>query len=162
MELREVADALRKRLTQYAGAPLTDELKKALAEDLVKNLNISLAPIKVEFKEFTENDTAIFLITIPQAPKMLFIDSAEQAGDDALFTRFDYHEDQFRRFFTTPYEQFKAFIGKPFTVVNRLKNSEDAAGGEGEAMYRIRFDADGAEINAYGHEVCVLDYGKCH
>ncbi len=87
-------------------------------------------------------------------------DSPEYARSDRTIHRFDYKPGVFRSFFTTPFEQYKEHLGEHFTVVKQLPDSEAEEGGQGEDMYLIRFD-DGTEIEAWGHEVCVLNYRKC-
>jgi hypothetical protein len=62
------------------------------------------------------------------------------------------------QFFTTPFNQYRNRIGQRFTVLGHNREAEDDIvrdGGDYEDLYRIRFD-DGAEIDAWGHEVCVL------
>lgn len=89
-------------------------------------------------------------------------DSAEKAIRDRVIRYFDYKDGVFRRFFTSPFEQFAQHVGKPFVVVKQtraLKLATDDECGEDD-MYFIRFD-DGVMIEAFGHEVCVLNYGKC-
>ncbi len=90
-----------------------------------------------------------------------FRDSPALAKRDAQITDLHYEPGEFRQYFTTPFEQYAAHIGKPFEVVKQLPDAEPAEeGGEGEDMYLIRFE-DGTEIEAWGHEVCVLDYEHC-
>ena len=89
-------------------------------------------------------------------------DSPELAIRDKAITNLHYHEGQFRQFFTSPFEQYAEHIGKPFTVVKETRPGKPETD-ESEAeddMYLIRFE-DGTEIEAFGHEVCVLDYEKC-
>jgi hypothetical protein len=89
-------------------------------------------------------------------------DSPEQAQADARLTELAYDDGKFRSFFTTPFSQYKEHIGKHFVVVKQtreLKLSTEDEDGEDD-MYLIRFD-DGVEIEAWGHEVCVLDCSRC-
>ncbi len=91
-------------------------------------------------------------------------DTPEQAQDDCALSNFDYEPDTFRKFFTTPFDQYKEHVGKAFTVLGHDTEAEQQVvddGGEFEEMYRIRLE-DGTEITAWGHEVCVLKYDKCH
>lgn len=67
----------------------------------------------------------------------------------------------FRDRFVSPYEQYRDRIGRRFTVIRTwtLKEVADECGvAEEEAgdMYDIRFE-DGAQIVAWGEEVCVVD-----
>jgi len=92
-----------------------------------------------------------------------FVDSPEKARQDAALTNLWYHEDQFREFFTSPFDQYKDRIGQRFTVLGHDTEAEQDVvdgGGNFEEMYKIRFE-DGTEITAWGHEVCLLDYDKC-
>ena len=95
-------------------------------------------------------------------------DTPEEAVKDAQITVLYYFDDVFRKYFTSPYEQYEDRIGQEFTVLGHdlqaEQESKDAAGFEdhekGESIYNIRFN-DGVEIVADGHEVCVLDRPKC-
>lgn len=93
---------------------------------------------------------------------MSFVDSSEKAMRDRVITNLDYHEGQFRQFFTSPFEQYAEYIGEPFTVIRQIRElqlpTEDMDGEDD--MYLIRF-ADGTEIEAFGHEVCILNYERC-
>jgi hypothetical protein len=89
----------------------------------------------------------------------VFVDTPEQAEKDRSITNLDYEPGVFRRYFTSPFDQYKERIGQAFTVLGRDEEAE--AGLENhEDMYRIRFE-DGTEITAWGHEVCVLNYENC-
>ena len=91
-----------------------------------------------------------------------FIDSPKQAHRDTKIQNFHYEDKVFRQFFTTPFEQYKTYVGESFEVVRQiqeLKFATDDEDGEDD-MYVIRFN-DGVEIEAYGHEICQLDYDKC-
>lgn len=89
-----------------------------------------------------------------------FVDSPHKALQDAALTNLDYTPEIFRKFFTSPFEQYRDRVGQRFTVINRVEDAESVDGGPGEDMYLIRFK-DGEEIIAWGHEVCVLDYEQC-
>lgn len=91
-----------------------------------------------------------------------FQDTPEMAKRDAAITSLHYHEGQFRQFFTSPFKQYAEHIGKPFTVVKQIREMKCAPENEDgeDDMYLIRFE-DGTEIEAFGHEVCVLQYDKC-
>ena len=85
-------------------------------------------------------------------------DSPEKAQKDSLLTQLDYEDGVFRKFFTTPFLQYKKHIGKMFTVIKTF-DIEDSKGDKEDA-YLIRLE-DGTEIEAFAHEVCVLIYDKC-
>lgn len=90
------------------------------------------------------------------------MDSPEIARRDRAITVLYYREGQFRQFFTSPFQQYAEHVGKPFTVVREIRPltlATDETEGEDD-MYLIRFE-DGTEIEAFGHEVCVLDYEQC-
>jgi len=88
-------------------------------------------------------------------------DSPEQAKADAALTVFDYYPGVFRKYFTSPFEQYADRVGQPFTVLRSLQD-EGMDGDEWvEDMYTIRFE-DGEEIEAWGHEVCELRSEACH
>jgi len=89
-------------------------------------------------------------------------DSPEIAHRDKIITVLNYHEGQFREFFTSPYRQYAEHIGKPFHVVKKIQPSkEETENSDGqEVMYLIRLEGK-IEIEAFGHEVCVLDYENC-
>lgn len=88
-------------------------------------------------------------------------DTAEEAVKDRAITVLRYFEGFFRRYFTSPYEQYARYVGQPFTVLgsspDEVLEGEDATG----PMYQIKF-SDGAVITAWGHEVCLLDRPRCH
>jgi len=89
-------------------------------------------------------------------------DSPEIARRDSRITALNYHEGKFRKFFTSPFQQHAAHVGKSFQMVKEIrpiKLETDESEAEDD-MYLIRFE-DGTEIEAFGHEVCVLDYEKC-
>jgi len=93
----------------------------------------------------------------------MFTDSPEIAKRDRVITTLHYENDQFRQFFTSPFDQYAEHVGKAFTVIKKtqeFKNATDHEEGK-EDMYLIRFE-DGTEIEAFGHEVCILDYEKCY
>lgn len=90
------------------------------------------------------------------------IDSPELAIRDKIITSLHYKEGVFRKFFTSPFQEFKRFVGKPFIVLNQirpLKIETDDSEAEDD-MYQIQFD-DGTIIDAFGHEICQLEYQKC-
>lgn len=94
---------------------------------------------------------------------MLNSDSEEKAKRDAAITVLHYKEGQFRQFFTSPFVEYKERIGQRFTVVREIRPAKlptEEEEGEDD-MYLIRFE-DGTEIDAFGHEVCILNYEKCH
>ena len=94
---------------------------------------------------------------------MTFVDSPEKAKADSALTVLSYQEDQFRQFFTSPFDQYKDRIGQSFTVFGHDEKAEKevvADGGNFEEMYLIRFE-DNTEITAWGHEVCLLNYDEC-
>ncbi len=83
-------------------------------------------------------------------------DTPELAISDCGLVDFNYEKGQFRRYFTTPFTQHSNHIGKEFIVVKRLPDAEPVDEGvEGEDMWLIRFEG-GIEIEAWGHEVCLL------
>jgi hypothetical protein len=86
-------------------------------------------------------------------------DSPQIAREHAKLRRFDYEPDQFRQFFTSPFQQYAERIGQPFTVIGRDWDAEKDLEYP-EEMYRIRFE-DCTEITAWGHEVCVLILDNC-
>jgi hypothetical protein len=91
-----------------------------------------------------------------------FIDTSEQAKRDASLTVLDYDDARFRKFFTTPFEQYKEHVGKAFVVVKQtrpLKLATETEDGEDD-MYLIKLET-GEEIEAFGHEVCFLNYENC-
>lgn len=87
-----------------------------------------------------------------------YLDSPQQAHRDTKIQNFHYKDSEFRKFFTTPFDQYKQYVGKPFEVV--MKTNDVKFEPDDEDTYIIRFE-DGEEINAFGHEVCQLDYEKC-
>lgn len=90
------------------------------------------------------------------------MDSPEIAQRDKAITVLNYHEGNFRQYFTSPFEQYASHVGKPFIVVEQTQFSKPETEDSDplEDMYLIRFE-DGTEIEAFGHEVCVLEYDKC-
>lgn len=95
-----------------------------------------------------------------------FIDSPKQAYRDAEITNFDYQQGVFRKYFTTPFKQYKKYIGEPFEVMqptqlNATRHCNDADVHDDEdVFYIIRFN-DGMQITAFGHEICRLNYDEC-
>ena len=91
-----------------------------------------------------------------------FQDSPKRAKEDQFITVLHYMEGVFRSHFTSPFEQYHKHVGKPFTVLHRIRPSraESSRHDAEDDMYMIRF-ADGTEIEAFGHEVCILNYAKC-
>lgn len=61
-----------------------------------------------------------------------------------------YEKEGFSKVFWTPYEDFNAFIGKKFSVLGRISDTEVDM--EVLPMWRIRFD-NGRETNAYPEEI---------
>jgi hypothetical protein len=91
-----------------------------------------------------------------------FVDTPDKAKQDAALTSLDYKHGEFRKYFTSPYDQYKEHIGKAFTVIRQtqsLKLATDEEEGKDD-MYLIKLET-GEEIEAFGHEVCVLNYSKC-
>lgn len=88
----------------------------------------------------------------PQAQEPQYVDCTPSQRTERL--RFpnpcDYADGNFRQTFRSPFEQYQHRIGHAFTVVGSWVNNELE---EPEIMYRIRFE-DGAEIDAWGMEVC--------
>lgn len=83
-------------------------------------------------------------------------DTPEQAWKDQVRGIYDYEPECFRRFFTSPFEQYHEHVGKSFIVIRRLPDAEPAEeGSPGEDMYLIQVET-GEEIQAFGHEVCLL------
>ena len=91
-----------------------------------------------------------------------FQDSPEKAKDDRTITNLYYEPGCFRQFFTTPFEQYAEHIGKPFHVLRQTqKGAAETKNHEAkEDMYQIQFE-DGTTIDAWGHEVCILNYPRC-
>lgn len=96
-----------------------------------------------------------------ETPVAKFKDSVDKAKRDRQITTLHYHEGVFREFFTTPYSDQSKHVGKKFDVIIQTRKSGMEDGEHVDDMYLIRFE-DGTEIQAYGHEVCVLDYERCH
>lgn len=93
----------------------------------------------------------------------MFIDSVEKAQEDRKLNVLSYIPDEFRQFFTSPFEQYKERIGQAFTVLGHDTLAEQDLVNDGsnfEDMYVIQF-ADGEKITAWGHEVCQLNYENC-
>jgi hypothetical protein len=70
----------------------------------------------------------------------------------------DYTPGNFRQTFRSPFEQYAHRIGNRFTVIyaytpEELSRMQGLPEDETDPMYRIRFE-DGAEIDAWGEEVC--------
>ncbi len=102
-----------------------------------------------------EGTTAIVASVI--AEKMQFIDSPEKAELDRGIHSFEYTSGLFRKYFTSPFTQYKQYVGKEFKVIRQIHIDEE----NDEDAYLIEFIDDGACIEAWGHEVCVLNYAEC-
>lgn len=112
------------------------------------------------FQFLGENDetmiTDMLTFSVLEEPKR-YKDTPGQAEDDARLTSFFYDKTKFRKYFTTPYQQYAKYIGMPFKVIRRdAKASKEA----GEDIFLIKF-ADGTKISAWGLEVCKLNRRKC-
>ena len=59
----------------------------------------------------------------------------------------------YRTHFTTPYEQFAAWEGQPFEVLQVITEPTPNFDAEVLPMYRIRFTNDGTEALAWPEEV---------
>lgn len=82
-------------------------------------------------------------------------DSPELAKQDSLLTHFDYKPDVFRKYFTTPFMQYREHIGKTFTVLDAAHAARSQLESY-EHMYTIKLSS-GEIIIAWGHEVCELN-----
>lgn len=90
-------------------------------------------------------------------------DSKELAIRDAQIRNFEYTPGVFRQYFTSPFNQYEDYVGKPFKVlriIRPLTPSTENSDGEDD-MYSIEFTDCGTKIDAYGHEVCQLKYESC-
>jgi hypothetical protein len=89
-------------------------------------------------------------------------DTPEQARIDCRLQSYDYTPGVFRKYFTSPYQQYAQHVGRPFTVVKRQPDAEGPdEGTTADDMYLIRFEGDALEITAWGHEVCQLIRANC-
>lgn len=102
-----------------------------------------------------EGTTAIVASVV--ADKMQFIDTPEKAQRDSGIHNFEYNSGVFRKYFTSPFTQYKEYIGKEFKVIKQIHIDEE----NDEDAYLIEFIDGGAVIEAWGHEVCVLNYAEC-
>lgn len=90
-------------------------------------------------------------------------DSKELAIRDSNITSFDYTPGSFRNYFTSPFDQYKNYVGKPFNVLKIIRpmmpetKNSDAE----DDMYSIQFTDCESKIDAFGHEVCQLNYESC-
>lgn len=134
-----------RRLLLLAASRLVQEVSDDSADELVDDLIAAAAEIPDGYM-----------------PLSSATDTVEDAHADRKVSVYDYEPDSFRRFFTTPFDEFAERIGEPFTVIGHETEDERSMANDGafEDLYRIRF-ADGQEISAYGHEVCVLNRDKC-
>ena len=80
------------------------------------------------------------------------ISDAQRAEKEAFPNPCHYTVGNFRTTFRTPFEQYAHRNGHGFTVLREL-SAEEKQLEHDEPMYLIRFD-DGAEITAWGEEVC--------
>ena len=89
---------------------------------------------------------------------MRFWDTPEKAKADSQFRTLNYHEDRFRQYFCSPWEQHADKVGQKFEVIGPVDESELEP--DSENMYHIQFE-DGSKIQAFAHEICVLIYDQC-
>lgn len=90
-------------------------------------------------------------------------DSKELAIRDAQIRSFEYNPGVFRKYFTSPFNQYKDFVGKPFKVLKTIQPliPETENFDTEETMYHIEFTDCNTKIDAFGHEVCQLQYELC-
>lgn len=90
-------------------------------------------------------------------------DSKELAIRDAQIRSFELYSNVFRKYFTSPFNQYKDFVGKSFKVLTQIRpfipSTEDVDGEDD--VYSIQFTDCNTIIHAFGHEVCQLKYELC-
>jgi hypothetical protein len=109
-----------------------------------------------EMDSTTITDMLTYTVLEESKPKR-YKDTPEQAIADCRLTSFQYYAGKFRKFFTSPYQQYEEYVGSPFKVLGIDKQGTKDAG---ETLYRIQLK-NGMKITAWGLEVCKPNRKKC-